>query len=148
MVLSIAWQLQRCINGVKSSSFFDVKSDSKISLALRRMRFQQMSILVMGLPEGIFYLLHAINVLPINWVWVLYHGSSDILLLLCFGMITRLLQYCHFTQNEREDDKRIESARSEQNNVAAFSTGGSGGGSSSHILPCNPMVETIQVTDE
>ena len=135
-VFSVTWQLQRCINAVKSSSFFEVNRDTKISLALNRMRFQQVTLVVLGLPEAFFYLLHILNILPINWIWVLYHGSSDIVVLLCFGLLTRLLERCRLRSHTQSssDGKKIVATHNKDNiGLATFS---------SHIAPQNTAIES------
>ena len=93
LVISTVWQYERCIRKVFQASYFDVSKDPQISLALKRMRQQQISILILAAPEAVIHFLNALYVIPPTWIWVLFHGSIDILFLFSFGILTRLMKY-------------------------------------------------------
>ena len=44
--------------------------------------------------------MHATLIIPPNWIWVLYHCSTDVALLLTQGILSRVLQRCKRNQEQ------------------------------------------------
>ena len=101
--VSIAYQFERCILAVKSTMKRDEeqnminreKQKTLFQNTLRVMRLQQFMIICFVTPIATVYTLHAANVVPFTWLWLLiFHSGTDIIFFLILILSKTVVAKC------------------------------------------------------